>query len=286
LTTMILSIGGVRAEGAKLSEAEIKQLHEAACDEPVHKVKDGWVCGSPRAYGDITSPAFCPVNVLYFESWGIYFGKFTANRSQAIAMYDAACEPHANSFGGMALFNVVDQKFELVRYFPGLRFVDCVVARPGRNGLQIPYCYGSFVAQGTLGEYFGPIQFKPNGTAAFDTWLSAGNDDGHIGPMTDCKTMNKAKPHHISDLRLDEAKSEIVLDVAVLDPRSVASACERFRRGDFNQEERELQKSSPSAKGMAFIRQPDELKFVTMVVRFRPPSSKARLEFTLRPAEP
>jgi hypothetical protein len=39
------------------------------------------------------------------------------------------------------------------------------------------------------------------------------------------------------------------------------------------------------AKGMAFIR-PDELKFVTMVVRFRPPSVRAKVELTPQPAEP
>jgi hypothetical protein len=133
------------------------------------------------------------------------------------------------------------------------------------------------VNQGTFGEVFGPIQFKPSGEAVFDTWFRAGNNDGHLGPMTDCKT-NKAKPHHISAVRLDQAKSDIVVDVAVLDPRSVASACDRFRKGDFDETERDLQ-TSVLAKGMAFIR-PDELKFVRMVVRFRPPSAKAKVELS------
>jgi hypothetical protein len=122
------------------------------------------------------------MNALNFSSGGgvfdIFFGKFTANRPQAIATYWAACEPHAHSFGGMALFNVVDQKFELVRYFPGIRAVDCVIPPPQGGGRQTAYCFISSVAQGTPGEIFGPIRFKRSGEAAFDTWFQAGNSDG------------------------------------------------------------------------------------------------------------
>jgi hypothetical protein len=296
LAVTIPLIGGVRAEDritAKLSDAQAKQLHEAVCSEPVYTTKqdrlDIWICDRPRAYPNGADPVFCPVNRLNFSFLGdglfqIFFGKFTANRPQAIATYSAFCESHANSFGGMALFNVVDQKFELVRYFPGMPVVDCVVPSLQGGGRQTAYCYGSFGAHGTLVEIFGPIRFKSNGEAAFDTWFQAGNDDGHVAAMTGCKT-NKPKSHHISTLRLDEARSEIVLDVAVLDPRSVASACGRFRKGTFDETEKDLQKSSVLAKGMAFIR-PDELKFVTMVVRFRPPSAKAKVELTSEPGEP
>jgi hypothetical protein len=286
LVVTIPLIGGVRAQGqitANLSEAQAKQLHQAVCSEPIAKLGglDSWTCDHPRGYRNITSPAFCPVNTLYFSSRGdgqfqIFFGKFTANRPQAIAMYTAACEPHANSFGGMALFNVVDQKFELVRYFPGMRAVDCVVTPPQRDGRQTPYCFSSFMAQGILGQSFGPIGFKPSGEAAFDSWFQAGNSDGHLGVTTGCKT-NKPEPRRISAVRLDEARSEVVLDVEVLDPHHVASACDRFRKGDFNEEERNVQKWSLSAKGLAFIR-PDERQFDTMVVRFRPPSARAKVE--------
>ena len=296
LAVTIPLIGGVRAEDqitAKLSALQAKQLHEAVCTEPAHTIKqdrlDIWVCDRPRAYPNGADPVFCPVNRLNFSFLGdglfqIFFGKFTANRPQAIATYSAFCESHANSFGGMALFNVVDQKFELVRYFPGIPAVDCVVPPLQGGRRQTAYCYGSFAAHGTLVEIFGPIRFKPNGEATLDTWFQASNDDDNLAAMTGCKT-NRPNPHHISTVRLDEAKSEIVLDVAVLDPRSVASACDRFRKGDFDETERDLQKTSVLAKDMAFIR-PDELKFVTMVVRFRPPSAKAKIELTSAPAEP
>jgi hypothetical protein len=296
LAVTIFLVSGVRAESemtAKLGEAQAEQLHEAVCSEPAHTIKrdrlDIWVCDHPRAYPNGADPVFCPVNRLNFSFLGdglfqIFFGKFTANWPQAIATYSAFCESHANSFGGMALFNVVDQKFELVRYFPGIPAVDCVVPPLQGGRRQTAYCYGSFAAHGTLVEIFGPIRFKPNGEATLDTWFQAGNDDGHVAAMTGCKT-NKPKPHHISAVRLDEAKSEIVLDVAVLDPRSVASACDRFWKGDFDETETDLQKTSVLVKGMAFIR-PDELKFVTMVVRFRPPNAKAKVELTSEPAEP
>jgi hypothetical protein len=296
LILVVLVAGGVHAENqitANLSEAQAQQIHQAVCSEPVSKVKqdrlDIWVCAHPRDYPGQTSPSLCPVNTLNFTSghdgrFDIFFGRFTADRPQAIAMYEAACEPHANSFGGMALFNIVGQKFELVRYFPGLRPVNCVVAPPQGDGRQTAYCFSSFMAQGILGQSFGPIRFKRSGEAAFDAWFGAGNSDGHHGVLTGCKTKNP-NPHHISAIRLDEAKSEILLDVVVLDPRSVASACDRFRKGDFDDTERDLQESYASVRGMAFIR-PDEFNFVTMVVRFRPPSAKPKVEPTSKTTEP
>jgi hypothetical protein len=75
LVVTIPLIGGAHAQGqitANLSEAQAKQLHQAVCSEPIANLDrlGNWACDHPRGYRDITSPAFCPVNTLYFSSRG------------------------------------------------------------------------------------------------------------------------------------------------------------------------------------------------------------------------
>lgn len=265
-----------------LSDAQAMRLHQDVCSMPVRQTtqdrRTAWLCDRPRAYPNPKSPCALSFPADKAGRFQIFFGQFTAVKPQAIAMYSAECEPHANEFGGMTLFDIVGQKFELVRYFPGHRYADCVVP-PGQGGLQRPYCIGGHMGQGTLSESFGPLTFAPDGSVKRDGWFDAGNNDGYLTAMTGCDAAAPEPPHHLIGVGLDPANGDIVLEAAVRDPRAVANACDRFRRNDFSAAERNWQKMSELAKGRAFIRD-DEQKFVKLLVRFRPPNKKPELQLT------
>jgi hypothetical protein len=99
-----------------------------------------------------------------------------------------------------------------------------------------------------------------------------------LAPMTACP---KPKPalHHITGVAYDSKTRSLLVRAAALEPRSVASACARFARSEFNEREQELRAMSPVARSMAFLRN-EELRYVRSLVRFRPPSDKAVVEMT------
>jgi len=195
-------------------------------------------------------------------------------------MYSAACEPHANSFGAWLFKSWMrsSNSFGISRNAG----VDCCVTPPQRDGRQTPYCFSSFMAQGILVKVLARSN-SSRGEAALDSWFQAGNSDGHLGLTTGCKT-NKPEPRRISAVRLEKPGPRSFWTSRFSTHHSVASACDRFRKGDFNEAERNVQKWSLSAKGLAFIR-PDELQFGTDGGALPSTGARAKVELT-PPAEP
>jgi hypothetical protein len=280
-----LSIGAARASGTTLSEPQSEQLHQAICSIPVHKVKhrglDIWACDQPRDYPAGAASGGCSLSFDTSDKDGLvrlYYGRFTANEPQALAIYTASCEPHSNNFGGMALFRAGQDGFRLVRYFRGQVYVDCAIPPSQGGALQTPYCFSSHMGQGELGQAFGPLRLTPDGQARLEVWLAAGNDDGDLTTMVSC---DRSGPgiHHFIGVDLDRSKTVIVLEGASLDRRSFRSACDRYKKHDFNAEEQSFREMSAVAVSEAFIR-PTENKYVKALIRFQPPSRNPKVEIT------
>jgi hypothetical protein len=282
---LVLANGAAEATGARLNDRRLEQLHQEICGVPVHKTADSggdiWVCDRPRDYPGLASDETCPLSFVTSGENGltrIYYGQFTAREPQAIAMYYASCEPHSNNFGGMALFKVVDRRFKLLRYFPGEMYVDCAVPPSRGRKVQVPYCFSSYLGQGVRVDLFGPLRFSPDGRAYLEKWLEAGNLDGFLTTMTPC---DKGKPgiHHLMDVAFDRSKAEIVVGAASIDPQSFATACDRYRKNDFNEQERGFRNMSDEAKSQAFIR-PDENRYVKLLIRYRVPKNNPAIKVT------
>lgn len=242
-----------------------------------------WACDRPRDYPTRTAKGTCRLHFPAFDDgqYVIFYGRFTAARPQAIAMYTADCEPHATNWGGTALFDVVDGNFKFVRYFPGARYFGCAIPPAPDGEMQTPYCLSSFSNMGQLSQGFGPVKYGLDGKVQSDHWLSAGNIDGVRGAMVFCDA-NTLQLHHLRNVRWDAAESKIVVEAASVDPGSYAAACDRFQRGEFDAAEKELRESSIVAKGGAFLRD-GESKYVKVFVYFKPPNKTPDVDATLEP---
>lgn len=275
-----------------LTDAQSHQLHQDICTVPVVRAADQpdapWGCAKPRDYPG-QRDGECMLRFRVFDATPlfrgdvepqVYLGRFTAPVPQALIGYVADCEPHASNWGGVALFRIVDTRFELMRYFPGA-LTDCVVAEPPSSALDTPYCLTSYIGQGELVERFGPVRFTRDGELKLETWLTAGNFDGYLTEMVEC---GKPEPglHHLVELDRDPDRNLLVVEAARLDPTSFRAACDRFGRGEYNAQEREWRATSPIAAEHGFVRS-DENKYVRVVVRFQPGNPTPRIEVTSEP---
>jgi hypothetical protein len=277
----LISTSAAAATGSRLSDLQWQQLSQEICDVAPYKSDNGdlWLCDKPRNYpGHETEECHLSFWAGSDASAQIYFGRFTAHETQAIVMYGASCESHADSFGGMALFKVVDQRLQLLRYYPGARYVDCAVPLSRGSEFQTPHCFGSSSGQGELNEAFGPLRFAPDGQVHLEEWLEAGNIDRHLTTMIECE---KSGPvlHHLIGVGLDQSNTNVVVEAASIDPASSKRACDRYRKRQFNAEEKKLRAMSLVATTQAFIR-PGENKYVKVIVRFHAPDSRGKFEVT------
>jgi hypothetical protein len=167
---------------AVLSDAQSRALLETLCEEPVHPATglfggEVLTCDRPRGYpmaGD------CPLSLRSSapgQKVPIYYGHFQADESQAVVFYQAACEPHATNWGGMALLRVTPKGAVLIRYDQGLVGEDCAVVPGAGAGRDALYCFAGHVGQGVLEQGFGPLVFAVDGSARWPPWLTAGNID-------------------------------------------------------------------------------------------------------------
>lgn len=290
----------VNAAGSKLSEQQLEQMHEEVCSVPPHKgagQESGiWLCDVPRGYKSELPHYFndndpnyraCPLSFNVFGAFKpprVYYGQFTEKEPQALAVYRAGCEPHANNGGGMALFRMVEDQFKLIRYYVGIAPNDCVVPPALGGQLQKPYCISSYMGQGELSEGFGPLDIGGNGNASMRPLLSAGNIDGMLAvSATDCPRPNPA----IHDFVALTAGSEgdIVVEGRYLSPRSVDKACRRFKRKDFSDDETELRKISSVANSMAFVREDEEI-YLKVLAIFSADGMRKGISFTSQRASP
>ncbi len=258
---------------------------------PVHRAKPGiWVCGLLRDYPLPAGETKCPLS--FDQAAGradgkvrIYYGRFTEDTRQALAAYYAACEPEANNQGGSALFRMVEGKFRLIRYFPGLVMDDCVVLPTEDAGRDTPYCLFSGLGQGTLDQRFGSLDLaaaaKPNADP-IETWFESTNADGSLGVVVVCGAASPAI-HEIMEVRAGAGPKEIVLEGDYVDPASAQAACARFRRGEFNDDERTSRENVEGGDKFAFLRE-GEPKYLRVRVHFDLPSREPRIEFTHEPA--
>ena len=291
LALMTLALPGpLSAAWLHLPDTQVQQLHQAVCAVPVRTDRDAGavICDSPIDYPDPAREGsladMCPLSFNAASrdgSVGIFYGRFTANEAQAFAVYQAECEPHANNFGGAALFRIDNGNFTLIRYFPGMVAEDCVVPSAAGDDLQTLYCYTSYMGQGELTEQFGPVRFMADGTAYVESWLSAGNSDAAVAVMTECGNPEQ-DIRLFTGLRVDMDTNQIVVEGAVLDLNSVISACDRFLSNDFNDDETALRSTSELAAGSAFIR-PEEERYLKVLARFSPPDSKPVVDITTEP---
>lgn len=288
-STMSMALSApLAAAWLQLPEAQVQQLHQSICAVPVRPGGSDrpavLVCDVPRDYPDPAREGAtarqCPLsfNAAADESVGLFYGRFTADETQAFVFYQADCEPHANNFGGAALFRVENGEFLPVRYYPGMAAEDCVVPAVADGERHTLYCYTSYLGQGELTESFGPLRFRPAGGVDLEPWLTAGNYDAALAVMVECDKP-KLDIRFFTGLRLEADSQRIVMEGAVLDLSGVASACGRYRRNDFNADETALRDMSSAANGGGFIR-PGEETYLKAVVRFTPPDPTPDIDIT------
>lgn len=266
--------------GRELNAAQWRQLHEAVCAGKVEPNKDGgWVCTQARDY---PTSAKCPL------SFGpapkrVFFGRFSEAAQQAIAFYDTVCEPHANNYGGMALFRVEAGRFVLERYFPGTVMDQCVVVRGATHDL--PYCRSSYMGQGVLSQAFGPLHIVPQKDAHLERWFDAENADGFYG-MVEVPCADRAfHAHHLSDLRLD-GDDAVVLEAAYLAPSVHDDACRRVPAGPPQPPATCDCDVIPSPPEGSVLLEESEARFLKARIRFRPPAAAPAIEMTSEMASP
>lgn len=253
-----------------LTAAQIQQLYAEVCTTPPDEHENGkaktGVCHAPRDYPN-TNVQLGDCFLLFKSAAGvfdIYYGRFSANRPQAIVMYEA-CEPHSNNFGGLALFDLIDGRFKFIAYNPGAVFDDCTVL-PKDEAHDAAYCTGWHMGQGTVVESFGNLAFSAEGKAAFVTLFTAGNNDGAIGPTVSCDGRPPIA-QHLGNVRYDASQRAVLLDVDIRDPKVVEAACDRFRRQDFDEEDRDRRSRNRSAMEVGLIHESEADAFVTKIVR-------------------
>lgn len=284
------------AAWSKLSEEQLEELHQEVCSIPPRrgagKESEIWFCDVPRAYesklpdyhndNDPEYKKHCPLSFNQYDGLRItriFYGRFTENEQQALIMYSAGCEPHANNYGGTALFRIVEGKLKLIRYYVGVVAVDCVVPPSQGRKLQKAFCFASDIGQGDLFEKFGPLNIEPNGAANITPVLSAGNLHGFAGPVTDCPRPNP-QIHDFSTLKL--AGRIMVLEGRYLAPKSVTKACARYKAKEFSDEELELREENSVIGQFGFIR-PDEEKYLKVIVKISTEGKIIRFDFTSQP---
>lgn len=284
LSACLVSLSAT-AEPSLLPEDQLKQLHQAVCDSAVHQGSGqeagGWFCDDPHAYPTPNGLPGCSLSFNYFfaaHPVRIYYGRFTEDEPQALAIYWASCEPHANNFGGSALFGVVDGKFQLIRFYPGEVYEDCVVGNVRGVPGQWPYCYSSYMGQGELTENFGPADLRPGPPHDWKSWLTTDNDDGFFGLVaTHCDGSDTVR--RLSGIHLGGTSDEVVVEGVYLDREGVKKACSRFKKGQFNEDEKEARKNSIALRSYAILRD-DEVRYFKVLIHFHLPSKVPQIEFT------
>ena len=124
---LVASLWSATADAASQQPADLdeQQLLQSICKVPIHKGAklsyenntDVSFCDVPREYpreatesfakfGGYSDQGTCP---LTFDKRGVqtFQGRFTRAEPQLLIRYHADCEPHANDFGGTALFRKV-----------------------------------------------------------------------------------------------------------------------------------------------------------------------------------
>ncbi|MDR3475333.1 MAG: hypothetical protein P4M09_27095 [Devosia sp.] len=261
-----------RATWDMMSVDQAKQLLQQICTTPIHLSRDPgddsarWVCDAPRSYPDPRQDAKggCPLTFQSFEGIRALKGKFTAPREELLLDYRAACEPHVHRFGGSVLWRVDAGRLIFSAYFPGLRFNDCAVVSGGAGHLDRAYCFDSYGGQGDLEQRFGLVSFRDRQQPRLEAWMKAGNDDGAI-PSIGCA--RDPGLHHFIRVIGVGSLNGVGVEAAILDPKSIASACERFRRKEFSDDEMEALQEGSFMSYRAFIRE-EEQRYFKVVIHF------------------
>jgi hypothetical protein len=212
-----------------LTANEIETFIPLLCQNPVKNEKEHH-CDKVIGY-----PDFYLVdnreNTLSLDA--ISYGAFTqAKADEAYLSYTASFEPHADNFGGGILFERVNDKWKLIRWYQGGQMNDCLAFFV--NGQQNMLCLTGYMGQGRVDSFVSVFALKMNNSdflrAQIKSILEAEDGRGR-GPGNDNCEINRTK---------DEA---ILLSVAALQrsqipdffaeafvtyakPEDIAKACE------------------------------------------------------------
>ena len=90
---------------------------------------------------------------------GVTYGQFL-NSKDTYALLDlSGCEPHANNFGGSVLLRWRGlTRWDLVKYFPGLRSSDCQTY-PAAGGRELLLCRGDYAGMGVVDTSLFSLDF-------------------------------------------------------------------------------------------------------------------------------
>lgn len=259
---------------------DLLRLQQAVCvGEPVRH-EDKLYCDVIKNYphfGEVYKELECPLSFDYFGEPRIYAGRFTGPQQQVLAVYHADCESHANNWGGSALFNIVEGKPVLVRYYPGQTFVGCAMAT-GRTQ-DTAYCWNSYTGQGFTSEDFGPLRFS-KADLVHDDWLHAAS--GGVLPDEELMSEGTRVPECITNensclTSFDKVSTNgnvVTLEVTYRDEVGQEAAQKRFEQGAFTDEEKQWRDESPRVSEVPLLREGE------LVYR------KARLIFMAGSAQP
>lgn len=242
------------------------QLLQALCRAPLQTLKDNvagskpyLACEFPRAYPGHASDEKCVLDFNHAPA-RIWRGQFTDNKPQILAIYNADCEPHANNFGGAVLFDAVGTAPKLVRYYPGVVFVDCIVLPADETKRTPLLCYDSYIGQGQYSSRFGLVQLKDNNGWTLTPWLEANDHSDYSTVMNQVCHARDFLAHQICGVTSINSIQQthdghVAVRVTFRETFGASTATSRYQKQIFNKEEKELREISAVARSAPLMRQ-------------------------------
>lgn len=131
---------------------EAQQFLRQICDKTIVPALNGFmgcsVCPSFTTMGTTSAPR----NSEVWTVTALRHGHFTVRSAEQVLVGTTGCEPHANYFGGSALFQRVSGTWEFLFYEPGLITDECLTVQD-RDKRDLLACLDHYSAQSTVGAW-------------------------------------------------------------------------------------------------------------------------------------
>ncbi len=158
----------------------------------------------------------------------VYTGRFVkAHARMIIADYRSACESHAENFGGIAVFDEIDNRIRLQGFVPGLGATDCVVI--GRGGKRDRLlCISKFNGGGheTSGLFEQRFDRSSAGhyTVTANHLFEAQDNQGAYG-LTEVSCESRSEDLDIIAISAGSAPDVVSITVSYLNQAVIKAAC-------------------------------------------------------------
>ncbi|MGY4302801.1 hypothetical protein ACVIJ6_000044 [Bradyrhizobium sp. USDA 4369] len=155
-------------------------------------------------------------------------GRFlAAGNLLLLVSYGSGCEPHANNFGGVAVFEKVGGVYEFLGFWPGLDVSECVIdTRDGAHDVLV--CLTGWMGQGVIESGVARIDFASGSDGSFDMsydfLLKAEDTTGAF--RTNIVTCSEQLQYFgLSKLAKGPRPGTVVAGVSYADRETIETAC-------------------------------------------------------------